>query len=38
MEKILFINVNILDCTGADPYAGAVLVEGNRIQCVATAS
>jgi imidazolonepropionase-like amidohydrolase len=35
MAKILFKNVNVLDCTGAPPYAGQVLVEGNRIKSVA---
>ncbi|MBI3526624.1 MAG: amidohydrolase family protein [Betaproteobacteria bacterium] len=35
MAKILFKNVNVLDCTGAPPYAGQVLVEGNRIKAVA---
>ncbi|MDA0840901.1 MAG: amidohydrolase family protein [Planctomycetota bacterium] len=31
MSKILFTNVSILDCTGAEPFDGEVLVEGNRI-------
>ena len=35
MAKVLFKNVNILDCTGAPPFAGQVLVEGNRIKAVA---
>ena len=35
MAKILFKNVNVLDCTGAPPYAGQVMVEGNRIKAVA---
>jgi len=35
MAKVLFKNVNVLDCTGAAPYAGQVLVEGNRIKSVA---
>ena len=35
MAKILFKNVNVLDCTGAPPFAGQVLVEGNRIKAVA---
>jgi len=35
MEKILFTNVQVLDCTGAEPYAGEVAVEGNRIKQVA---
>ena len=34
MSRILFANVNILDCTGAEPYAGEVQVEGNRITAV----
>ncbi|MBC8289792.1 MAG: amidohydrolase family protein [Planctomycetes bacterium] len=28
----LFTNVRILDCLGTEPFAGDVLVEGNRIQ------
>tara|TARA_B100000809_G_scaffold151174_1_gene148594 strand:+ start:838 stop:2085 length:1248 start_codon:yes stop_codon:yes gene_type:complete len=31
---ILFTNVKVLDCSGADPFPGEVLVEGNRIQSV----
>ena len=31
MTRILFTNVNILDCGGDEPYPGEVLVEGNRI-------
>lgn len=34
--KILFINVNIFDSTGADPYQGNVLIEGQRIKSVGT--
>ena len=34
-ERVLFTNVSILDSTGAEPYAGEVLVEGNRIKSVA---
>jgi imidazolonepropionase-like amidohydrolase len=34
MAKVLFKNVNILDCTGTPPFAGQVLVEGNRIKAV----
>ena len=30
----LFTNVRILDGTGAMPYAGSVLVQGNRIRTV----
>jgi len=29
--KTLFTNIRILDCTGADPFSGEVLVEGCRI-------
>lgn len=32
--KILFKNVNIFDSTGADPYLGNVLIEGERIRAV----
>jgi len=35
MAKVLFKNVSVLDCTGAPPFAGQVLVEGNRIKAVA---
>src|SRR5258707_151553 len=35
MAKVLFKNVNVLDCGGAPAYAGQVLVEGNRIKAVA---
>jgi imidazolonepropionase-like amidohydrolase len=31
MLATLFTRVNILDCTGAAPYPGDVLIEGNRI-------
>ena len=34
MAKILFKNVNVLDCSGAPGFAGQVLVEGNRIKAV----
>ena len=27
-SKILFVDVNILDCTGKDPYRGDVYIEG----------
>ena len=37
MTKVLFTNVNVLDCTGAAPYAGQMLIEGNRIKAVARA-
>ena len=35
MAKVLFTNVRVLDCTGAEPYSGQVLVEGNEIKQVA---
>ena len=35
MSGILFAGVRILDCTGADPYPGEVLVEGERITAIA---
>ena len=28
MAKVLFKNVNVLDCSGAPPFSGQVLVEG----------
>src|SRR5688572_21017659 len=34
MTKTLFTAVRILDCTGAEPYPGEVLVEGARITAV----
>lgn len=34
MSRVLFTNVTILDCTGAEPYPGEVLVEGTRITAV----
>lgn len=34
MPKTLFTNVNVLDCTGATPFLGSVLVEGQRIAAV----
>jgi len=37
MSGILFTDVRILDCTGADPYAGEVLVEDETITAVAPA-
>ena len=33
-DSILFTNVRILDGTGTMPYAGSVLVQGNRIRSV----
>jgi imidazolonepropionase-like amidohydrolase len=38
MADVLFSNVRILDGTGAAPYPGEVLVQGNRIRRVARAS
>ncbi len=35
MANVLFTNVRIIDGTGAAPYAGEVLVQGNRILRVA---
>jgi len=35
MGNVLFTNVRVLDGTGAQPYAGEVLVQGNRISRVA---
>jgi len=35
MSRVLFTNVTILECTGAEPYPGEVLVEGTRITAVA---
>ena len=34
MNRVLFVGVNVLDCTGADPFPGEVLVEGNRVSAV----
>ena len=34
MNTVLFTNVRILDGTGQLPYAGSVLVRGNRIVSV----
>ena len=31
MSKYLFTNVNVLDCSGNNPFEGEVLVEGNEI-------
>lgn len=31
MAKTLFTNVNILDCTGADPLPGEVLIDGDPL-------
>ncbi|KAF6219060.1 hypothetical protein HO133_005604 [Letharia lupina] len=35
-SKVLFLEVNILDSTGADPYHGDVYIEGERIVFVGT--
>ncbi len=35
MGHVLFTNVRIIDGSGAEPYAGDVLVQGNRIRRVA---
>jgi imidazolonepropionase-like amidohydrolase len=35
MASTLFTNVQVLDATGAEPFAGEVLVEGNRIKSIA---
>jgi imidazolonepropionase-like amidohydrolase len=32
MTRILFINCKVLDCTGAAPFSGSVLVEGERVR------
>jgi len=34
MDSVLFTNVRVLDGTGAMPWSGSVLVEGNRIRQV----
>jgi hypothetical protein len=33
-SKILFLDVQILDSTGADPYKGDVLIEGQHSPCL----
>jgi imidazolonepropionase-like amidohydrolase len=38
MPDVLFTNVRVLDATGAQPYTGEVLVQGNRIRRVARAA
>src|SRR5207244_968057 len=35
MPRTLFTNVSIIDGSGAEPFAGEVLVDGNRIKSVA---
>lgn len=35
MESVLLTDVMVLDASGADPYPGEVLVQGNRIRSVA---
>jgi imidazolonepropionase-like amidohydrolase len=37
MNSTLFTNIRIFDATGAQPYAGEVLVQGNRISRIARA-
>jgi imidazolonepropionase-like amidohydrolase len=37
MARSLFTNVTVLDGSGAEPFSGQVLVEGNRIKAVARA-
>jgi imidazolonepropionase-like amidohydrolase len=37
MARTLFANVTVLDGSGAEPFPGQVLVEGNRIKAVARA-
>lgn len=37
MPQTLFTNVSIIDGSGAEPFAGQVLVQGNRIKTVAKA-
>ena len=37
MARTLFTNVSVLDCSGAEPYSGQVLIEGNRIKATARA-
>ena len=37
MEQLLFTNVVVLDCTGAEPFPGEVLIDGDRIKTVARA-
>jgi imidazolonepropionase-like amidohydrolase len=34
MTHLLFTNVSVLDCTGAEPFAGQVLLEGESIKDV----
>ena len=38
MNRHLFTNVNVLDCTGGEPFPGEVLVEGNEISAIASKS
>ena len=35
MSQHLFTNVNVLDCTDGEPFAGEVRVEGNEITAIA---
>ena len=34
MQRTLFVDVRVIDGSGADPFSAHVLVEGNRIQSV----
>ena len=38
MANVLFTNVRIIDATGAQPYQGEVLIQGNRISRVGRGS
>jgi imidazolonepropionase-like amidohydrolase len=38
MANVLFTNVRIIDATGAQPYTGEVLVQGNRISRIGRGS
>ena len=38
MTGTLFTNVKVLDCTGAEPFSGEVLVQGNRIAAISRES
>ena len=38
MANVLFTNVRIIDATGAQPYPGEVLVQGNRISRIGRGS
>ena len=38
MANVLFMNVRVIDATGAQPYQGEVLIQGNRISRVGRGS